>query len=326
VKRREFIAGLGGAAAWPLVAQGQQPPMPVIGFISSASSASYAHLLAGFRRGLKETGYVEGQNVGVEYRWADDQFDQLPKLAADLVERQVTVIVANSEAVRAAKAATATVPIVFVTGGDPVSRGFVSNLSRPGANVTGVSFLVSSSEATKRLELLRELVPNAELIGVLFNADDPIAEAQAKDLRASTRRPGQEAIALGVSRAEGSLDEAFGALGQRGATALLVLAAPFFTNRRDQIVALAARYKLPAIYYLRDYVVMGGLMSYGASISDMYRQAGIYAGQILRGGKPGELPVMLPTKLELVINLKTAKTLGIEVPAALLALADEVIE
>jgi putative ABC transport system substrate-binding protein len=309
-----------------VVARAQQPKMPVIGFISSASSGSYADPLAGFQHGLKEAGYIEGQNVRIEYRWADDQYDELPRLAADLIDRQVAVIVGNSDAVRAAKAATATIPIVFVTGGDPVGGGFVSNLNRPGGNVTGVSFLVTLSEGTKRLELLRELVPNARLIGILFSASDPIAATQAKDVEATARKLGQEVITAGADRTEGDLNETFGALAQKGINALLVVAAPFFTSRRDHIVALATRYKLPAIYYLRDYAVIGGLMSYGANISDMYRQAGVYAGRILQGAKPGELPVMLPTKFELVINLKTAKALGIEFPAALLALADEVIE
>jgi len=300
--------------------------MPVIGFLRDASfpEPDANHRLTAFRQGLKETGYVEGQNVAIEYRSAEGQTDRLPLLVADLLRRQVALIVGNTPAALAAKAATTTVPIVFVTGGDPVRVGLVASLNRPGRNVTGVSF-TSVELAAKQLGLLRELRPGAARIAVLVDPKFPTTERFVSEVRTAASAVGLQLIVLEVS-SDREIETAFVALVQRGAGALLVGGGGLMYSRRERIVALAAHHRIPAIYVLRDYVTAGGLMSYGSSMSDAYRQAGIYAGRILKGEKPGDLPVMLPTKFELVINVKTAKALGLEIPDKLLALADEVIE
>ena len=321
--RREFIALLGGAAAWPLAARAQQPAMPVIGFLRSTSLADAAHLVGAFRQGLKETGFVDGQNVAIEYRSAEDQGDRLPVLVRELIHRQVALIVGNTPSVLAAKAATTTVPIVFASGDDPVD--LVASLSRPGGNVTGVSFL-NSALAAKRLELLHQIVPNATIIAAMLQS--PVSsgiEAERRDLLAAGQTIGQQLVVLDVS-SDREIETAFTTLAQRGAKAMFVGTGAFMNSQRERIVALAARHGMPAIYNWREAVAAGGLMSYAPSITDAYRQAGIYAGRILKGEKPGDLPVMLPTKFELVINIKTAKALGLEIPDKLLALADEVIE
>jgi ABC-type uncharacterized transport system substrate-binding protein len=319
MKRREVITLLGGAAsAWPFAARAQQPAMPVVGFLPSRP-----HFMTAFRQGLKEAGFVEGQDVAIEYRSAEDQ-TRVPLLVADLLRRQVALIVGNTPSALAAKAATATVPIVFATGGDPVRDGLVASLNQPGGNVTGVSF-ISVELAAKQLELLRELRPGAARIAVLVDPKWPLTEPFVSGVRAAASAMGQQIEVLYVS-SDREIESAFTTLIQRGAGALHVGVGTFLGSQRERIVALAARHRIPAIYVLRDYVAAGGLMSYGASTTDAYRQAGIYAGRILKGEKPGDLPVMLPTKFELVISVKTAKALGLEIPPLLLARADEVIE
>jgi putative ABC transport system substrate-binding protein len=298
--------------------------MPVIGFLRSTTGAPFENLVTAFRRGLRETGFVEGQNVAVEYRYADNQRDRLPALIAELIRLPVAVIVANTSAAQAAKAATTTVPIVFATGSDPVRDGLVASLNRPGANVTGV-VVFSSVLGAKRLELLRQLVPNATTIAVLVHPNTPVTEAERIDVQAAAQTLGQELIMADVSN-ERDIEAAFASFVQHAAGALFVGAGAFMNSHRDRVVALAARHMLPASYVVREPVVAGGLMSYGASQSDTYRQAGIYAGRILKGEKPSDLPVMQSTKFELVLNLKTAKALGLTVPPTLLALSDEVIE
>jgi putative tryptophan/tyrosine transport system substrate-binding protein len=324
VRRREFVTLLGGAAAtWPLAARAQQPSMPVVSFLNSTSPAPWAHLVAAFRRGLGETGYVEDRNVAIEYRWAEGQYDRLPALAADLVRRQVAVIVATGGTASglAAKAATSTIPIVFTSGGDPVNEGLAASLNRPGGNATGMVVLLTAMEG-KRLGLLREMVRTATLIAVLLN---PGIETQLNDVRDAARAVGQQ-IHILPATSEREIDAAFSKMVEVRAGALLVCADPFLYSRRDHIVALAARYAIPAIYELREYAVVGGLMSYGINLADIYRLVGNYTGRILKGDKPAELPVQQATKFEFVINLKTAKALRLEVPPGLSARADEVIE
>jgi len=325
MRRREFITLLGGAAAaWPLAARAQQP-LPVIGFLNGASPEKYEPFVNAFLQGLKETGYTESQNVIIEYRWADGQFDRLPAMAADLVGRNATVIAAFAPpAALAAKAATSTIPIVFVTGFDPVKGGLVASLNRPGGNVTGVHVFLIGLES-KRLGLLRELVPQAALMGLLINPRSPDSEAQSKALQAAARAIGQQIMVVEAG-SDGEFDAAFTALAERRVGALVVAADQFFTGRREQLLALTARYAMPAIYELREYAVAGGLMSYGTSLPEGYYQNGVYVGRILKGAKPADLPIVQSTKFELVINLKTAKSLGLDVPDKLLALADEVIE
>jgi putative tryptophan/tyrosine transport system substrate-binding protein len=325
VRRREFISLLGGGAlaAWPLGARAQQPAMPVIGFLSSASRRPFEHLVTAFRRGLNDTGYLEDRNVAIEYRWADNQYDRLPAMAADLIERRVAVIVASGGniAALAAKTATTTVPIVFTAVADPVQGGLIAALNRPGGNVTGISALTAELDA-KRLELLCALVPG--VIGVLVNPNRPNADIQLRDVEAAAHLIKRQLIVRSAST-EHEIDTAFASLVQQRIGALLVTADPFFSNRRAQFVALSARHAMPAIYQWRDFAASGGLMSYGPSLTDAYRQAGIYAGRILKGEQPADLPVLRPTRFEFVINLKTAKALGLDV-RALIARADEVIE
>jgi ABC-type uncharacterized transport system substrate-binding protein len=324
VKRRHFITLLGGAAAWPLAARAQQAAMPVVEFLRSGTLTDVLYRVTAFRQGLKEAGLVEGQNVAIESRSDEGQSDRLPLLVADLLRRQVALIVGNTPAALAAKAATTTVPIVFVTGLDPVRVGLVANLNRPGGNVTGVSFF-SAELAAKQLGLLRELRPGAARIAVLADPKFPGTERVVSEARAAASAMGQqiEVFYVGSDR---EIETAFTTLVQRGAGALLAGFGSFILSQRERIAALAARHRIPAIYVQRDFVEAGGLMSYAPSIPDTYRQAGIYAGRILKGEKPGDLPVVLPTKFELVINVKTAKALGLEIPDRLLALADEVIE
>jgi putative tryptophan/tyrosine transport system substrate-binding protein len=327
LKRRDFIAFAGTVAAgWPLAGRAQQPAMPVIGFLHSGSPAQYALYVDAFRRGLNETGFSEGRNVAIEYRWAEGQYDRLPQLAADLVHRQVAVIAATGGGLSAAaaKAATTTIPVVFATGDDPVQKDLVASLNRPGGNVTGVFVLTSAVEG-KRLGLLREMVPTATLIAVLLNPTKPSVDSQLNDVQATAHSVGQQLHILYAS-SEHEIDAAFATAAQLPARAMLVGADAVFATWRDHLIALAARYAIPAIFELREFAAAGGLMSYGPSLSDAYRLVGLYTGQILKGAKPADLPVQQSTKFELVINLKTAKVLGINVPPTLLASADEVIE
>jgi putative tryptophan/tyrosine transport system substrate-binding protein len=326
VRRREFITMLGGAAAAsPFAARAQQSAMPVIGFLGSASLDAVADFLPAFRRGLSETGYVEGQNVAIDYRWAQGQYDRLPELAAELIRRQVAIIVAiGPPAAQVAKAAITTIPVVFGHGADPVKLGLVSSLNRPGGNVTGVSFLVNALGA-KRLELLREVAPKASVIAVLVNPNNASAEADTREVQEAARILQLQLHILNASNGR-DVDIAFATLVEQQISGLVVNSDLFFRSQRDHLAALAARHTLPAIYSDRGFVAAGGLMSYGTSLADGYRQVGIYTGKILKGAKPADLPVMQSVKFELVINLKTAKALGIEVPATVLARADEVIE
>jgi putative tryptophan/tyrosine transport system substrate-binding protein len=326
VKRRELITLLGGAAvAWPLTARAQQPTVPVIGWLSSLAASDVAHLVAAFRHGLNDVGYVESRSVAIEYRWAEGRYDQLPALAADLIDRKVTAIVAfGPPAAHAAKAKNATIPIIFVVGDDPVSTGLVSSLNRPDGNATGISLLTGTLVA-KRLELLSQAVPNVTAIAFLVNPTAPSAEPDKRDAQAAARTLGRQLDIVPAST-DRELENAFAMLRQQGTGAVLVGADPFFTERRQLLALLAARYAIPAIYDFREMVAAGGLMSYGSSLADAYRQAGIYAGKILKGAKPTDLPVQQAVKVELVINLKTAVALGLQIPPTVLALADEVIE
>ena len=327
MRRREFITLLGGAGAtWPLAARAQQSSLPVIGFMSGRSTADSGYLAEAFRQGLRDTGYVEGESVGIEYRWANGDYDRLPGFASDLLQRNVLVLVAvgGDPSARAAKQATSTVPIVFGMGGDPGQAGLVASFNRPGGNATGYTLLTEQMEP-KRIGLLHELVPGASLLGALINPSFPPAARQLEDIEKATRSIKQN---LFVARAvnDQDLETAFPSFVQQKAGAVLVAASPFFDTRQDRIVALAAQYRLPAMYHFRQYAVAGGLISYGPSLTESYKQAGVYAGRILRGAKPADLPVLQPTKFEMVINQKTANALGFAIPNTIQLLADEVIE
>jgi len=328
IGRRKFLATLlGGAAAWPLAARAQQPATPIIGFLGVRSPVEAPHLVTAFRQGLNEIGYVEGQNVVIEYRWAENQYDRLPTLVADLVARQVAVIAATGGGVSplAAKAATSTIPIVFVMGDlDPVNSGLVASLNRPGGNITGITPFTSVLGA-KRLQLLHELVPTAGVIGLLVNSSNPASESEAKDVQTAALALGLRVFVANASN-ESDFDAAFMTLTKQQIAALVVTNEPLFLSRRAQLIALTKRYALPTIYFYREFATDGGLLSYAPSLADAYRQAAIYVARILKGAKPADLPVLQPTKFELVINLKTAKNLKLPVPPNLLALADEVIE
>ena len=327
LKRREFITLLSGAAAaWPLAARAQQPSMPVIGFLNSASPEPYARMVAAFRQGLNEKGYVAGQSVAIEYRWAEGRYDRVPEMAGELVRRQVAVIAATgTPAMLAAKAATTAIPIVFTTGTDPVQLGVVTSLNRPGGNVTGVTTL-NVEVAPKRLELARELIPGTSTVAVLINRTNPETETELRIMQTAASALGLQLHVLDAST-EHDFDTIFAALHQTPARVLVITGAdPFLISRSEQLAELTVRHAVPAIFQFREFVAAGGLISYGGSVTDAYRQAGIYAGRILKGEKPGELPVQQATKVELFVNLKTARTLGLTVPTALLVRADEVIE
>jgi putative tryptophan/tyrosine transport system substrate-binding protein len=326
MRRRAFIAGLGSAGAWPVVARGQQPAMPVIGFLGAGTVSAYASYVDAFRRGLTAAGSVEGHDVAVEFRWLDGRYDQAPALAAELVDKHVAIIVATggTAVALAAKTATTTTPIVFVIGADPIKFGLVASLNRPGGNVTGVSFLINLLTA-KQFEVLHELIPKTADIGFLVNPVNPNAETDTREVRFAADRLGRKLIVAGASTAA-EIDIAFATLVKQGASAVVIGADALFVSRQDQIVELAMRHTMPTIYNSREYVTAGGLMSYGPNQAEAYQQAGVYASRILKGEKPANLPVVQPTKFELVINLKTAKTLGLTIPPSLLARADEVIE
>jgi putative ABC transport system substrate-binding protein len=325
MRRREFITLLGGtAAAWPMAAHAQQTAMPVIGFLHIASSGAYVHVIAAFRRGLMESDLVEGRNITVEYRWGEGQLDRMPSLLADLLDHQPSVIVASLQGAQAAKSAGVTIPVVFSTSDDPVKQDFVETLNQPGRNMTG-AYLFTAELEGKRLGVLHELVPKARIIAVLIDANHPVADAQLRDVQSAATRLGVQLVVLHAN-SDHDFEAAFATLIEQKAEALLVCASPLFNNTRDQLVALAARHNIPAAFELREYATAGGLLSYGNSITDVYRQLGVYVGRILKGAKPADLPVVRPTKFELVINLKTAKALGLTVPPDLLIAADEVIE
>ncbi len=325
MRRREFVALVGGAAAaWPIVTRAQQPAMPVIGFLHIASPGAYVHVVAAFRRGLMENDLVEGRNITVEYRWGEGQLDRMPSLLADLLGHQPSVIVASLQGAQAAKNAGVTIPVLFSSSDDPVKQGFVENLNRPGGNMTGVYLFTAELEG-KRLEVLHNMVPKASIIAVLINANHPVADVQLREVQSAATRLGVQLIVLHAN-SDHDFEAAFARLIEQKAEALLVCASPLFNSTRDQLLALVARHNIPAAYELREYATAGGLLSYGNSITNVYRLLGVYAGRILKGEKPADLPVIQPTKFELIINLKTAKSLGLTVPPNLLALADEVIE
>ena len=325
MRRRDVVKAMAVAAAtYPLAGRAQQSATPAIGILRSTSLADSTPFVATFRQGLRDAGFLEGQNVTIELRFANGHSDRLPQLAAELIHKPVAVIVGNDPGAVAAKAATTTVPIVFITGSDPVREGLVASLNRPGGNVTGVVFL-NGELGTKRLELLRQLLPKATTIGVLVNPNTPETEAERNDLLAAGLKIGQQLSILDVG-SDSDIENAFAALVQHGASAALIGSGPFLTSHREQLVAQAARSRLPTMYSSREFVAAGGLISYGASITEAYRQAGVYVGQILKGEKPTDLPVMQSTKFEFLLNLKTAKSLDLDVPPTLLALADEVIE
>jgi putative ABC transport system substrate-binding protein len=326
IRRREFMTLLGGAAAWPLAARAQQPAMPVVGFLSSASPDQDAGRLRGFRQGLSEAGFVEGRNVSIEYRWAEEQNDRLPTLVADLVRREVAVIVQAGQVLGAilAKAATKTIPIVFLTGGDPLALGLVASLNRPGGNVTGITTLSAELEP-KRLELLHEVVPRATTVGALLNPSNPNAESQSKDIQAAARTLGLSLHLLNAS-SEDDFNTAFARLAQLQAGGLVIATDGLFISRGERLAGLAVQHAVPAIFQFRPFAAAGGFMSYGGNLVEMYRQSGVYTARILRGEKPADLPVQQVTKVELIINLKTARALGLTVPLTLLGRADEVIE
>ncbi len=329
MRRREFLGAVGGAIAvpallWPRAARAQQ--MPVIGFLGSQSPATVGHVFPAFWQGLGELGFAEGKNVRIEFRWAEDQYDRLPAMAAELVRDRVAVIIASGGNVTAlvAKAATATIPIVAPVVADPVKAGLAESFNRPGGNFTGIALLTVELDA-KRIELLREIAPKAEIIGVLMDPNRPEVDVQLESVQTAARTVGRRLV-VASARNEGEFDAAFETLVRERVGALLVSASPLFTSRRDHLVALAARHAIPTVFQFREFVAAGGLICYGASVTDAYRQTGVYAGRILKGAKPSDLPVVQPTKFELVINLKTARALGLDVPPALLARADEVIE
>jgi len=324
LKRREFITLLGGAAAWPLAAQAQQGAIPVIGFLNNAAPGPYAPFVSAFNNGLKEAGYFEGQNVTIEYRWTEGQAGRMPELAADLVRRPVTVLVGNTPGALAAKAVTATIPIVFATATDPVKAGLVASLNRPGGNATGVYFFLADL-GSKQVGLLRELVPAAARVGLLVNPTSPLTEPTTKDVTAAASAIGLK-IDIVPARDSREIEAAFATLVRDRADALLVGPDAFLLSRRLQIATLAARHAIPAVYNVREYPEAGGLMSYGTSQAEAYYQVGVYTGKVLKGAKPADLPVIQSTKFELVINLPTARAIGLEIPATLLARADEVIE
>jgi putative ABC transport system substrate-binding protein len=325
MNRREFITLLGGAAAWPLAARAQQAAMPVIGFLHARLPEDTMYQVAAFRSGLAEIGYVEGQNVIIQYRFASGHYDRLPAMAAELARNPIALFVTGSEpATLAAKAATPTIPIVFSVGSDPVKLGLVASFNRPGGNATGLSMFTALLEP-KRLGLLHELVPQAARVGILLNPQYPLAESQSRDVQEAAHAIGLQVDFLRASN-DGEIDAAFQTVSERHIAALSVAADPYFDTRRDKIVALAARHAIPAMYHFREHTASGGLMSYGIDLPDVYRQVGRYAGRILKGARPADLPVVQPTKFEFVINLKTARALGLDVPPMLLARADEVIE